>query len=428
MIAWLLGSFVVLMVLGVPIGISLGLASMGGILFLDGGSIVTVAQRTFEGMNSWALLAVPLYTFAGYTMSKGGVSKNLMDFCYSIVGHIYGGLAHVNVFASMIFAGISGSAVADTAGVSGMFMPQMVKKGYSTELSVAVTGVSSTIGIIIPPSIPMVVIAGICGISTGKMFVGGIIPGILIGLMQMILSYFFAKKEGVEKEPGHFTFGAVGRAFLKSWPALMMPVIIIGTITSGIVSPTEAGAIAVAYGLVVGGLVYRDLTFADIKFAFTETVRISGRIFVVIGAAKLFTVMLTTAGFDRWLTGIMLGVSSDPTVILIMILLLFFVVTMFMESIAALTLFMPIVYPIAMTAGVDPTVLGVLVTVVIGIGLVTPPVGMCIYVACDLMKIRVGSTMKYVIPYILGTFVVIAILIAFPQLITALGTFVGSGA
>lgn len=428
MIAWLLGSFVVLMVLGVPIGISLGLASMGGILLLDGGNIVTVAQRTFEGMNSWALLAVPLYTFAGYTMSKGGVSKNLMDFCYSIVGHIYGGLAHVNVFASMIFAGISGSAVADTAGVSGMFMPQMVKKGYSTELSVAVTGVSSTIGIIIPPSIPMVVIAGICSISTGKMFLGGFAPGVLIGLTQMIISYFFAKKEGVEREPGHFSIGPVIKAFGQSWPALLMPVIIIGTITSGIVSPTEAGAIAVAYGLVVGGLVYRELTFADIKFAFTETVRISGRIFVVIGAAKLFTVMLTTAGFDRWLTGIMLGVSSDPTVILIMILLLFFVVTMFMESIAALTLFMPIVYPIAMTAGVDPTVLGVLVTVVIGIGLVTPPVGMCIYVARDLMKIRVGSTMKYVIPYILGTFVVIAILIAFPQLITALGTFVGSGA
>ena len=427
MIAWLLISFVVLMVIGVPIGITLGLSAMGGILFLDGGNIVTVAQRTFEGMNSWALLAVPLYTFAGYTMSKGGVSKNLMDFCYSIVGHIYGGLAHVNVFASMIFAGISGSAVADTAGVSGMFMPQMVKKGYSTELSVAVTAVSSTIGIIIPPSIPMVVIAGICGISTGKMFVGGIMPGILIGLSQMILSYFFAKKEGVEKEPGHFTWGALGRSFAKSWPALLMPVIIIGTITTGIVSPTEAGAIAVVYGLIVGGLVYRELTLADIKFAFTETVRVSGRIFVVIGAAKLFTVMLTTAGFDRWLTNVMLGVSTDPTVILIMILL-FFVVTMFMESIAALTLFMPIVYPIAMSVGVDPTVLGVLVTVVIGVGLVTLPVGMCIYVACDLMKIRVGSTMKYVIPYILGTIVCIAILIAFPILITAPGMLVGSGA
>ena len=425
MIAWLLGSFVVLMVLGVPIGISLGLASMGGILFLDGGSIVTVAQRTFEGMNSWALLAVPLYTFAGYTMSKGGVSQNLMDFCYSIVGHIYGGLAHVNVFASMIFAGISGSAVADTAGVSGMFMPQMVKKGYSTELAVAVTGVSSTIGIIIPPSIPMVVIAGICGISTGKMFLGGFAPGVLIGITQMIISYFFAKKEGVEKEPGHFSIGPVLRAFGQSWPALLMPVIIIGTITAGIVSPTEAGAIAVAYGLIVGGIVYRELNLQDLKFAFTETVRVSGRIFVVIGAAKLFTVMLTTAGFDKWLTGIMLSVSDNPTVILIMILLLFFFVTMFMESIATLTLFMPIIYPIAMSVGIDPVVLGVLVTVVIGIGLVTPPVGMCIYVACDLMKIRVGQTMKYLVWYILGTFVCIAILIAFPILITAPGMLMG---
>ena len=425
MIAWLLISFVIMMVIGVPIGIALGLSAMGGILFLDGGNIVTVAQRMFEGMNSWALLAIPLYTFAGYTMSKGGISKRLMDFCYSIVGHIYGGLAHVNVLSSMIFAGISGSAVADTAGVSGMFMPEMVRKGYSKELAVTVTGVSSTIGIIIPPSIPMVVIAGICGISTGKMFVGGIMPGILIGLSQMILSYFFAKKEGVEKEPGHFTWGALGRSFAKSWPALLMPVIIIGTITAGIVSPTEAGAIAVAYGLIVGGIVYRELNLQDLKFAFTETVRVSGRIFVVIGAAKLFTVMLTTAGFDKWLTGIMLSVSDNPTVILIMILLLFFFVTMFMESIATLTLFMPIIYPIAMSVGIDPVVLGVLVTVVIGIGLVTPPVGMCIYVACDLMKIRVGQTMKYLVWYILGTFVCIAILIAFPILITAPGMLMG---
>ena len=259
MIAWLLISFAVMMVLGVPIGISLGLSAMGGIIFLDGGSLVTVTQRMFEGMNSWALLAVPLYTFAGYTMSKGGISKRLMDFCYSIVGHIYGGLAHVNVLASMIFAGISGSAVADTAGVSGMFMPEMVRKGYSKELSVTVTAVSSTIGIIIPPSIPMVVIAGICGISTGKMFLGGILPGILIGIVQMVISYFFAKKEGVQPESGRFTFKELGRTFLGSWPALLMPFVIITTITSGVVSPTEAGAIAVVYGLFCGGIVYKEL-------------------------------------------------------------------------------------------------------------------------------------------------------------------------
>ena len=172
MIAWLLISFFVLLFLGVPIAMSLGLSAIGGILFLGGGSTVTIAQRMFEGMNSFALLAIPLYTFAGFTMSKGGISKRLMDFCYSIVGHIYGGLAHVNVLSSMIFAGISGSAVADTAGVSGMFMPEMIRKGYSKNFTVAVTAISSTIGIIIPPSIPMVVIAGICGISTGKLFLG----------------------------------------------------------------------------------------------------------------------------------------------------------------------------------------------------------------------------------------------------------------
>ncbi|MBQ7895105.1 MAG: TRAP transporter large permease [Oscillospiraceae bacterium] len=423
MIPWLLICFVILMALGVPIGVSLGLSAMGGIIFLDGGNIITVCQRMFEGINSWALLAIPLYTFAGYTMSKGGISDRLMDFCYSIVGHIYGGLAHVNVLASMIFAGISGSAVADTAGVSGMFMPKMVKQGYSKEFSVSVTAVSSTIGIIIPPSIPMVVIAGICSISTGKMFLGGIVPGILIGIAQMVLSYLFAKKEGVKPEEGHFTVKEVWRTFKGSWPALLMPVIIISTITSGIVSPTESGAIAVVYGLVCGGLVYKELKLKDIKFCFTETVRVSARIFTVIAGAKLYTIMLTTAGFDKWLTDVMLGFSTNPTVILLMILLLFFVVTMFMESIAALTLFMPIIYPLAMSVGIDPIVLGVLVTVVIGVGLVTPPVGMCLYVACDLMKIRVGSTMKYIIPYILGTFAVIAICIAFPQLITFAGSF-----
>lgn len=422
MIIWLIGCFAVLMILGVPIGISLGLSAMGGIIFFDQGSLVTVCQRMFEGMNSWALLAIPLYTFAGYTMSKGGISEKLMEFCYSIVGHIYGGLAHVNVLSSMIFAGISGSAVADTAGVSGMFMPTMIKKGYSEQLTVSVTAISSTIGIIIPPSIPMVVIAGICNISTGKLFLGGILPGILCGLMQMLLCYIFAKKENVDKEPGHFTWKPVWESFKASLPALIMPVLIIGSITSGIVSPTEAGALAVLYGLLVGKFVYHAITWEDLKFAFKETVRVSARIFTVIGAAKLFTIMLTTAGFDKWLTDRMLGFSTNPTVILIMILLLFFIVTMFMESIATLTLFMPIIFPIAMAVGIDPIVLGVLVTVVIGIGLVTPPVGMCIYVACDLRHITVGSTMKYLIPFILGSTAVVALLIGCQGLITVPGS------
>lgn len=418
MIPWLLISFFVLLFLGVPIAMSLGLAAMGGILFLDGGNVVTIAQRMFEGMNSWALLAIPLYTFAGFTMSKGGISDRLMNFCYSIVGHIYGGLAHVNVLSSMIFAGISGSAVADTAGVSGMFMPTMIKQGYSKKFTVSVTAISSTIGIIIPPSIPMVVIAGICGLSTGKLFLGGIVPGIMCGVAQMIVSYFMARKEHVAREPGHFSIKPVLKGLWESWPALLMPIIIVGTIMSGKVSPTEAGVIAVVYGLFAGGVIYQELKWEDIKFAFCETVRVSGRIFIVIGAAKLYTVMLTTAGFDKWMANTMLGFSTNPTVILIMILLLFFIVTMFMESIATLTLFMPILYPIATSVGIDPYVLSVLITVVIGIGLVTPPVGMCIYVACDLMDIKVGQVLPTLMPFIGATLVCIVLMIAFPQLIT----------
>lgn len=427
MIPFLLITFLILMVMGVPIAMSLGLASIGGIIFINDASLITVCQRMFEGMNSFALLAIPLYTFAGFTMSKGGISDRLMDFCYSIVGRIHGGLGHVNILSSMIFAGISGSAVADTAGVSGMIMPEMLKKGFSKEETVAITAISSTIGIIIPPSIPMVVIAGIVGISTGKLFLGGIIPGIMLGIAQMIVCYINAKKHNLPKEEGKFDAKKMLITAWQSLPALLMPFIIVGSITMGLVSPTEAGAIAVAYGLFAGGIVYKELKWADIVFAFKETVKTSGRIFIVIGSAKLFTVMLTTAGFDKWVARTLLGVSTNPTVILIIILLIFFVVTMFMESIATLTLFMPIMYPIAISVGIDPIVMSVLITIVIGVGLVTPPVGMCIYVACDLMDIRVGRAMPYLVPYLAVTFVVIAILIAFPQLITAPGALMIKG-
>lgn len=417
MIPFLIITFFALLILGAPIAIALGLAAMGNIIFLGHGSMVTVGQRVFEGMNSFALLAIPLYTFAGFTMSKGGISNRLMNFCYSLVGRFTGGLAHVNVLSSMVFAGISGSAVADTAGVSGMIMPEMRKKGYSKAMTVSVTAISSTIGIVIPPSIPMVVIAGILGISTGKLFLGGIIPGILLGVAQMVVAYFMAKKEGVPREEGKFDLIEVLKSTWKSLPALLMPIIIVGTIVSGIVSPTEAGVIAVVYGLVAGGLIYKELKWEDIKNGLFETARTSGKIFIIIGAAKLFTIMLTTAGFDKWVAKTMLGITKNPTIILLLILLIFFVVTMFMESIATLTLFMPVIFPIAVAVGIDPTLLSVLITVVIGIGLVTPPVGMCLYVACDLMEVRPGQVIKTLFPYLCATLAVIILLVLFPGLI-----------
>ncbi len=418
MILFLSITFAIMLIIGAPIAIALGLSSIMGIFVFGETNMVTVGQRVFEGINSFSLLAIPLYTFAGMLMSKGGIAQRIIDFCYSLVGHIYGGLAHVNVLSSMVFAGISGSAAADTAGVSGMIMPQMVKRGYSKEFTVAVTAISSTIGIVIPPSIPMVVIAGILGISTGKMFLGGIVPGIILGLSQMVVSYFIAKKEGVPKEEGSFQIKPLIKTFLSSFWALLMPGIIIGAIVSGVVSPTEAGVIAVIYGLIVGGLIYRELKWKDILSSLLETSKTCGKIFILIGSAALFTKLLTTAGLHLIIQDFLLSISTNPTVILICVLLIILVVTCFMESIATLTLLMPVLFPVTQAVGIDPIVFSVLVVICIGAGLVTPPVGMCLYIACDLMDLKIGPASKKLIPFLLVTFACIALFIIFPQLIT----------
>ena len=413
----LFGSFFVMLFLNIPICVSLGMSSIFAMLY-SGDKLSIVPTNVYNGMAKFLLLAIPFFVLSGNIMAKAGISTRLVQFIDDCIGHPRGGIAIVCVIVACFFGAISGSGPATVAALGIILIPAMINRGgFSAPFSSAMMASASSIAIVIPPSIAFVVYASITGVSVGDMFMGGIIPGILCGLAQMIVSYFLAKKEGVPKEPGHFTIGPVLHGLWESWPALLMPIIIVGTITMGIVSPTEAGVIAVVYGLFAGGIIYRELKWEDIKFAFAETVRTSGRIFIVIGAAKLYTVMLTTAGFDKWVAKTMLGFSTNPTVILIMILLIFFIVTMFMESIATLTLFMPILYPIALGVGINPIVLSVLITVVIGVGLVTPPVGMCIYVACDLMDVTVGEVFPTLVPFIAATFVCIALMVAFPQLI-----------
>ena len=417
MITFLLISFFVILAVGAPIAVALGLSSALCMIIFKNANIITMGQRMFEGMNSFALLAIPFYTFAGALMSRGGISKRIIDFCYSVTGHFTGGLAHVNVLASMVFAGISGSAVADTAGGGGLIMPEMIKKKYSKEFTVAVTAISSTIGIVIPPSIPMVVIAGILSVSTGRLFLSGIIPGILMGISQMAVSYWLAKKEGVPKEPGHIEFRRVLSALWSSLAALLMPFIIIGSIIFGFVSPTEAGVVAVVYGLLVGGLFYRELSWKDIWASLYETAKVSAKVFIIIGSAALFTKILTTAGFHLLVRNFLLGISTNPTVILCVICLIMLVVTTFMESIAALTLLMPVLYPVILEVGIDPIHFCCMMVVCIGIGLVTPPVGMCLYVACDIMKLPIGRGAVALLPFIAVTVLVVVFMLMFPAVI-----------
>ena len=420
MIAWLLISFFVLLFLGVPIAMSLGLSAIGGILFLGGGSTVTIAQRMFEGMNSFALLAIPLYTFAGFTMSKGGISKRLMDFCYSIVGHIYGGLAHVNVLSSMIFAGISGSAVADTAGVSGMFMPEMVRKGYSKNFTVAVTAISSTIGIIIPPSIPMVVIAGICGISTGKLFLGGIIPGVLCGLAQMIVSYFMAKKEGVPKEPGHFTIGPVLHGLWESWPALLMPIIIYGAIYGGFCTVTEAGAVSCVYGILYFA-VLKIINKKKIQITFWRCCAIAGASTAVIGLLNAFSAVagkvMTLAGISSFLSNQITANISSRWGFLLMINILFIFMGTFMDINATILIMTPLLLPVAQTYGISTVHFGAIMLVNMCVGFLTPPFAVGIFVSTKIAHSTFGETVKEAIPFMGVGLIAILVTTLCPQYI-----------
>jgi tripartite ATP-independent transporter DctM subunit len=417
MIASMLISFFLLMAIGAPIAVALGLASCFTMVLFGNANLITMSQRMFEGMNSFALLAIPLYTMAGLLMSRGGISRRIIAFCYSVAGHYTGGLAHVNVLASMIFAGISGSAVADTAGVGALIMPEMIEKKYSKEFTVAVTAISSTIGIVIPPSIPMVVIAGILGVSTGKLFLGGILPGILLGITQMAVSYFLAKKEGIAREPGHVRIGNVVSSLISSLAAIIMPFIIIGTIVTGMVSPTEAGVVAVVYGLFAGGVLYRELSFRDIGWALYETAKTSCKVFIIIGTASLFTRILTTAGFHIMVRDFLLAISTDPVVVMVLVLIIMLIVTTFMETVATITLLVPVLYPVINEVGIDPVVFCDMIVICLGVGLVTPPVGMCLYIACDIMKLPLMRGAVALNPYLASTIAAMALILVVPQLI-----------
>ena len=418
MITFLLLSFFAFIILGIPIAFALGLSSVLGIMFFMNISIAVITQRLFVSIDSFALLAIPLYMFAGFLMGEGGISKKLIDFSYSLVGRVRGGLAHVNILSSMIFAGMSGAAVADTAGVGGILIPSMVNKKYSREFSVAVTAISSTIGIIIPPSIPMVVMGGMLNISVGKLFLGGIIPGVLAGLAMMVVSYFVAKQENIEVESGKVSFKEIWSSFKSAFFAIIMPVFVVGGIIFGLVSPTEAGGIAVVYALIAGGLIYRELTLNKIWCALKETAVGSAKIYLIIGTAGLYTWLLTVNGFQRTVGNILISITDSQLLLMAIMMLIMVIITTFMEVLASLILLLPVLFPIAMQVGIDPIYFGVMIVVSVSIGLVTPPVGICLFVASELGGISILKATKSIVPYILCVVVIAIILLAVPQMVT----------
>jgi len=414
--------FIVLLALGAPIFVAMLAASFAWILQTGNLSLFTMgAQRMYASVNSFTLLAIPLFIFAGLLMNMSGVSKRLFDYANTLVGHITGGLGHVNVVASMFFAGMSGSAVADAAGLGAIEMKAMKDAGFDDGFSGAVTAASSTIGPIIPPSIPMVLFGGLTSVSVGRLFLGGFIPGLVMGFSLMLIVYFVAKKRNYPVSP-KATFKEHWRAFLDALPSLIMPVIILGGILSGMFTPTEAATVACLYALALGVFLYKEIDLRKLWILLRETMRNTAQVMAIIAAAGLFGWVMTYQGIPAAIIKSIIGFTDNKYVVLLIINIVLLMLGCFMEGNAILILTVPIMVPIAKEFGIDLVHLGVIMCLNTMIGTVTPPVGMCLYPVMTLGNLTMGQLVKEIIPFLIILIVALLLVTYISPLATFLPT------
>ncbi len=407
-----------LLALGVPMGFAMGL---GAILALWSQGEVPLLQLPvtfFTSIDSYALMAVLLFILAGNLMNVGGITARIIEFARTLVGHFRGGLAQVNILTSVMFGAVNGSAVADTAAVGSMMIPAMKREGYSVKFSAVVTAMGALVVPIIPPSIPSIIYGSMTGVSIGKMFIAGIIPGLMMGFSLMILTWFLAKRYGWTPRP-RATLLEVGRAFVRSVPALTMPLIIVGGIVSGIFTPTEAGAVAVLYGIAVA-IISRNLTFRNFYEFTLDSAKLTASALIILAGSGLFAWVLTREGFGFMLRDWLLSVSDNPMIVMMMILLGLFILGLLLEGMAALIIAVPLLHPIAVSLGFDPVQFGIIVIIMVVLGSVTPPVGIVVQLAAKIAGIEFTSTFLLLIPYIAAVMVIVLLIAFFPQLTTFL--------
>jgi C4-dicarboxylate transporter, DctM subunit len=420
LLAFLFVAMFVLMMLGMDLGIAMGLASVAYIAVQAiSGSMLTLTilpQKMVNGVDSFPLLAVPLFMLAGELMNRGGITQRLVRFATAVVGHITGGLANVAVLTNMIMAGMSGSAIADAAATGMVLIPAMRGSGYPVRFAAAVIGAASTIGPIIPPSIPMILIGSMVEVSVGRMFLGGAIPGVLIGFALMAVVVWIARRHAFPVEPR-----ATARALLLSaWDAvlaLLMPVIVIGGILTGATTPTEAAAVAVWYAFVLGALVYREVHLADLPEILVGTAVKSGAVMLTVATATVFGWIATGERMGPLLTRWILSMTHSPAVILFLIMVVLLILGCLMEPIPILVLMTPILFPVVTAIGVDPVHFGVLVTINVTIGMLTPPVGLTLFLMSAITGETVMSIARAAAPFIVVLIVSLLVLSYVPSLV-----------
>lgn len=406
--------FIAFVAIGVPISFALGVVSFTGIASLAQIPNTVVFSKMFNGLNSFTLLAVPLFILAANLMNEGEITEKLINCCNAMVGHLRGGLAYSNVLVSMIFAGISGSSQADTAGVGKIFIPAMEKQGYDKGTSVGVTAASSTLGSIIPPSITMVVYAGIANVSTGALFMSGLIPGILLGLAMMaVIRYYSVKKNfpQCERVPAK----EVVRQTIQSLPALMTPIILIGGIVSGLFTPTESAAFACIYALIIGIFFYRTIKIRRLPAILIETMKLSSLSLFALATANALGELLSYYQLNVVVQQFFTNMPGGKLIFLLVVVLFFMFVGTFMDAVPAMILFVPIILPSATALGISPIILGLIIVVTLALGLVTPPYGLCLLIASSISGITIEDAFKGTMPYFLSSLAVLALLVLFPN-------------
>jgi C4-dicarboxylate transporter DctM subunit len=424
----LFGVFFVFLLVGLPIAFSIMLGALFGVYFNDL-PLMLVPQRMLIASDNFSMLAIPLFILAGDLMNTGGITRRMVDFAYSMVGHIRGGLGMTSISASMIFAGISGSAVADTSAIGSLLIPSMTAKKYQPGFSAALQAAGGTLGPIIPPSILMVLYGSITNVSIGGLFLSGIIPGLLIGLLCMGVTWFFATDKynpGIQREPWQ-GFGAILKTFKTALPALLMPIIIIVGIITGVFTATEASAIAVLYAFIVGLVVHKELKFSHLPRILLDSAATTCMIMLIIAAASCFGYLLAWAQFPTAVGEWLQSITSNKYVFLFLLTCFLLLLGMVVEVLAIATIFGPLLSILGAQYGFDPIHYGLIILVIMQIGGITPPVGIILQITCGLAKIGFGPSIKYLVWYILAMLFIIILVVIFPGLATYLPiTFLGT--
>ena len=426
MLALFLPIFIIFLMIGLPVFFGL-LAAPGLLLWLNGQprDLALLYRNVYNGMDSFPLMAIPFFMLAGVLMNRGGITSRLVEFSQAIMGHFRGGLAHVNILSSMLFAGLSGSAVADTSAIGSMLVPAMVKNGYTRKFSAAITAASSVIGPIIPPSGIMIIYSYVMGESVAALFLAGIIPGILVGLGLMLMTWVMAQRYDFPVATKRATWPERGNASIKAFFPLLTPLIILGGILGGIFTPTEASAVAVAYALIVSLFILKSMTVRDLPKVLTEAAMVSSVVLLLVGAAMAFKTVVSLSHAPEILAAWILGLSDNPLILLFLINLLLFGVGMFLDAGPAIIILAPILGPIFINLGVHPVHFAIIMSVNLTVGLATPPMGLVLFVASSVSGERIESISKAILPFLIVEVVVIFMITYIPAVSLAIPRYFG---